>query len=275
MLSIKKILTKILNKLSSLDATLTTATGNISTIQGNVSTIQGDISTINGQISTINDTFDDYLPLAGGTITGDVAFDNCEPTITKADSNGYYKVIREDTNTSVSFGVGTSGAGGIYSGSTSAWIINKDTSGVVNVNAGVTSTTKVAGTLTVEGHNSPIGSIIEVENDTTTSIPSGTSTPLMSITLPSGVWVVRVVIRIPAMGSDRTKYVYANISGTSGASAYMYRAPCENMITEVMLTQIITAGGTYYVNVFQNSGSAKTFVAGSAAYQNVRAVRIA
>lgn len=261
MLSIKKILTKILNKLSSLDSTLTTATGNI--------------STINGQISTINDTFDDYLPLAGGTITGDVAFDNCEPTITKADSNGYYKVIREDTNTSVSFGVGTSGAGGIYSGSTSAWIINKDTSGVVNVNAGTTSTTKVAGTLTVEGHNSPIGSIIEVENDTTTSIPSGTSTPLMSITLPSGVWVVRVVIRIPAMGTDRTKYVYANISGTSGATAYMYRQPCENMITNVMLTQIITAGGTYYVNVYQNSGSAKTFATGSTASQNIRAVRIA
>lgn len=141
----------------------------------------------------------------------------------------------------------------------------------VEVNANMV----INGSLTVQGHNSPIGSIIEVENDTTTSIPSGTSTPLMSITLPDGVWVVRVLIRFPAMGSDRTKYVYANISGTSGAAAYMYRAPCENMITEVMMTQIITAGGTYYVNVYQNSGSAKTFATGSAASQNIRAVRIA
>jgi hypothetical protein len=217
----------------------------------------------------------DYLPLTGGTLTGDVNFADCEPTITSTASNGYYRVTREDTNTSAYFGIGSSSACGIYSVSTQSWIINKDTSGVVNVNAGVTSTTKVAGTLTVEGHNSPIGTIIEVENDTTTSVPSGTSTPLMSITLPSGVWVVRVLIRFPAMGTDRTKYVYANISGTSGATGYMYRQPCENMITEVMLTQIITAGGTYYVNVYQNSGSAKTFVAGSAAYQNVRAVRIA
>lgn len=131
------------------------------------------------------------------------------------------------------------------------------------------------GDLTLKGHDSPIGTIIEVKNDASTSVPSGTFTPLMSITLPDGVWVLRVLIRFPAMGSDRTKVIQANISSTSGATAYMYRQPCENLITEVMLTQIITAGGTYYTNVYQNSGSAKTFVAGSNAYQNMRAVRIA
>lgn len=131
------------------------------------------------------------------------------------------------------------------------------------------------GDLTLKGHDSPIGTIIEVKSDASTSVPSGTSTPLMSITLPDGVWVLRVLIRFPLMGTDRTKYVYANISSTSGATAYMYRQPCENMITNIMLTQIITAGGTYYTNVYQNSGSAKTFVAGSTAYQNMRAVRIA
>ena len=139
----------------------------------------------------------------------------------------------------------------------------------------INTNTVISGSLTVQGHSSPIGTIIEVENSSTTSIPSGTSTPLMSITLPDGVWVVRALIRFPAMGTNRAKYVYANISGTSGATAYMYRAPCENMITEVMMTQIITAGGTYYTNVYQNSGSDKTFVAGSTAYQNMRAVRIA
>lgn len=141
----------------------------------------------------------------------------------------------------------------------------------VEVNANMV----INGSLTVQGHSSPIGTIIEVENNTTTSIPSGTSTPLMSITLPDGVWVLRALIRFPAMGTNRTKYVYANISSTSGATAYMYRQPCENMITNIMLTQIITAGGTYYTNVYQNSGSEKTFVAGSTAYQNMRAVRIA
>lgn len=147
--------------------------------------------------------------------------------------------------------------------------VNEDDDVEVNANM------VINGSLTVQGHSSPIGTIIEVENSASTSIPSGTSTPLMSITLPDGVWVVRVLIRFPAMGTDRTKYVYANISSTSGATAYMYRQPCENLITEVMLTQIITAGGTYYTNVYQNSGSAKTFVAGSTAYQNMRAVRIA
>lgn len=141
----------------------------------------------------------------------------------------------------------------------------------VEVNANMV----INGSLTVQGHSSPIGTIIEEQTSASTSVPSGTSTPLMSITLPDGVWVVRVLIRFPAMGTDRTKVVQANISSTSGATAYMYRQPCENLITEVMLTQIITAGGTYYTNVYQNSGSAKTFVAGSNAYQNMRAVRIA
>lgn len=147
--------------------------------------------------------------------------------------------------------------------------LNEDDEVQINTN------TVISGSLTVQGHDSAIGTIIEVENSASTSVPSGTSTPLMSITLPDGVWVVRVLIRFPAMGTDRTKAVQVNISGTSGANAYMYRQPCENMITNVMLTQIITAGGTYYVNVYQNSGSAKTFVAGSTAYQNMRAVRIA
>ncbi len=244
---------------------------NIKTINNNSLLGSGNITISGGGGSG------DYLPLTGGTLTGDVNFADCEPTITSTDSEAFYRVEREDTNTSVHFGVGTSGAGGVYSDSTSAWIINKDRSGVVNVNAGVTSTTKVAGTLTVEGHNSPIGTVISAQASSSIAVPSGKSTAVCSITLPAGVWVIRAFLRIPTMGTDRTKYVEANISSTEGATGYYWRAPCENLITETILTQIgqPTETTTFYLNVTQNSGSNKTFVTGSSTTQNIRAVRIA
>ncbi len=135
---------------------------------------------------------------------------------------------------------------------------------------------EVEGDLTLEGHDSPIGTIINVQNSTTTVVPSGSRVDLMSIDLPEGVWVVRIMIRFPAMGSDRTKTVEAIITSTASSTAYMYKAPCENMITNVILPQIINSPGTtYYVKVYHNSGSDKTFAKGSTVAQHIRAVRIA
>lgn len=135
---------------------------------------------------------------------------------------------------------------------------------------------EVEGDLTLEGHDSPIGTIINVQNSTTTVVPSGSRVDLMSIDLPEGVWVVRIMIRFPAMGSDRTKTVEASITSTASSTAYMYKAPCENMITSVILPQIINSPSTtYYVKVYHNSGSDKTFAKGSTVAQHIRAVRIA
>lgn len=133
------------------------------------------------------------------------------------------------------------------------------------------------GDLIIEGHDSPIGTVISSQASSSTVVPSGTSTAVCSIELPAGTWIIRAFLRLPTMGSDRTKYVEANMSSTSGASGYYWRAPCENMITETILTQIVlpTKTTTYYVNVTQTSGSNKTFVKGGSTAQNMRAVRIA
>lgn len=147
--------------------------------------------------------------------------------------------------------------------------INDD--GKVEVN----TDTIINGSLTVNGHSSPIGDYINENASAAVSVPSGTSTPLLSITLPAGVWVIRAFVRFPSMGTDRTKYVEANISSTSGATGYFYRAPAENMITAASIAQIVssTTTTTYYLNVTHNTGSNKTFATGTA--QTLRAARIA
>lgn len=143
----------------------------------------------------------------------------------------------------------------------------------VEVNANMV----INGSLTVEGHGSPIGTVVENQNSSATVVPSGTVTTLMSITLDPGVWVIRVLVRFPAMGTDRTKYCSLHLTTATTTTAYLYRQPCENMITQIPFTQIVSPDttATYNVLVYHNSGSDRTFVVGSAIVQNIRAVRIA
>ena len=133
------------------------------------------------------------------------------------------------------------------------------------------------GDLTLRGHSSPIGTVVENQNSSETVVPSGTVTNLMSITLDPGVWVIRVLVRFPAMGTDRTKYCSLHLTTTTTTTAYLYRQPCENMITQIPFTQIVSPDttATYNVLVYHNSGSDRTFAVGSAIVQNIRAVRIA
>lgn len=141
----------------------------------------------------------------------------------------------------------------------------------------INTNTVISGSLTVQGHDSAIGTVVESQNSSETVVPSGTVTTLMSITLDPGVWVIRVLVRFPAMGTDRTKYCSLHLTTATTTTTYLYRQPCENMITQIPFTQIVSPDttATYNVLVYHNSGSDKTFVTGSAIVQNIRAVRIA
>lgn len=139
----------------------------------------------------------------------------------------------------------------------------------VQINTNLT----VSGSLTVQGHSTAIGAYQNEETDASVSVPSGTSTPLMSISVDAGTWIIRAYIRFPSMGSDRTKYVQANISSQSGATGYHLRGPAENMIVQSEIVTMVkpTSTTTYYLNAYHNTGSSKTFPAGQA----MRVVRIA
>lgn len=213
----------------------------------------------------------DYLPLTGGDLSGNLRLN--------ADSGvGRWTTTRQNDTSIMSSGVNTAGLHGLFSDKGSRWIIRASADGSnITINDGTSSTTDVAGTLTVEGHNSPIGAVVENQNSSATVVPSGTVTTLMSITLDPGVWIIRVLVRFPAMGTDRTKYCSLHLTTATTTTTYLYRQPCENMITQIPFTQIVSPDttATYNVLVYHNSGSDKTFVTGSAIVQNIRAVRIA
>lgn len=191
---------------------------------------------------------------------------------------GRWITTRQNDTSVLSSGVGTTGVHGLYSEKGSRWMIQAPADGSsVTINDGTSSHTYVAGDLTVQGHDSAIGTVVESQNSSATVVPSGTVTTLMSITLDPGVWVIRVLVRFPAMGTDRTKYCSLHLTTATTTTTYLYRQPCENMITQIPFTQIVSPDttATYNVLVYHNSGSDKTFAAGSAIVQNIRAVRIA
>lgn len=226
-------------------------------------------STDKAKVDAIETT---YLPLTGGTLTGNLSL--------SADSGvGRWVVTKQNNSTIMSSGVSTSGVHGLFSDKGSRWMIQASADGSsITINEGTSSNTYVAGSLTVMGHDSPIGTVLNIQNDTSTVIPSGTSTPLMTFQLPYGVWEINATIRFPVMGTDHSKYVYANISDISGSTSLLYRAMAENGITTANFSHILqpsSSNNTYYVNVYHNSGSDKTFATGSSVAQHIHAVRIA
>ena len=122
----------------------------------------------------------------------------------------------------------------------------------ISISDGVDTTTFTAG----------IGK--RVHSDSSVSLSSGTTMQnLGDFTLTKGLWMVSVTVRFASNATGRRAM---NISNTSGGSAYNVRwgntsAATNGAYTYLHLSSSIdvtAASATFYINAYQNSGSALT-----------------
>lgn len=105
------------------------------------------------------------------------------------------------------------------------------------------------------------------------TLTSGKSTPVASITLPKGSYIITAYIRFAANGSG---YRYANISSASASTAqYVNSAPAgtntPTVLNLALCVNVNNATSTLYLNVFQSSGGNLTC---SASGTHLRALRV-
>lgn len=186
----------------------------------------------------------------------------------KQDVDTFYRSKREDTGTEVAFGVGTGGNNhGIHSNSNDHWIIYDDENGV----------TRIPNTdIRLAGHSSSIGTVLNSYLANAKNVPNGTSssTPLCSLSIPAGIWVITVGARFP---SNTSGYRVLNLSATSGVTNWDLTAvpPATTMQMERTYIFTISSTTTYYLNVMQTSGTTLSCPASGSGYGNfIRAVRI-
>lgn len=110
-------------------------------------------------------------------------------------------------------------------------------------------------------------------NGSNTSVPSGTSTPVASVKLPKGVYVLTGFVRFNA---NENGYRYANFNTTSGASSQQVNDthPNANYVTQLNLSMCVSVAAetTMYLNAYQNSGSDLTCPSGGTF---IRVVKVA
>ena len=129
---------------------------------------------------------------------------------------------------------------------------------------GISSTSRTS-------NNEYIGEVKRAEPSAAVSVPNNTWKALCSISLEAGTWIVVCTVRAP---SNATGYRSANL-GTSGQSAInACVAAASGNVTQFDFTKVVspTVQTTYYLNVWQNSGTALSYSTGSTNY--ITAIRI-
>lgn len=203
--------------------------------------------------------------------TAGTAVDNTKLTVTNAgvfvDGGGKDRFIRVEGNGRTGEMLAGTNYFGLYDNDETQWLIYSDNNGYARM--------PLANGLVVQGHNSPIGYALSSVAAART-VSNGTHTAITSLSIPAGSWVVYCSVRFPANASGRRQ---ANLSVTSGSnSSDWVTTPVNGAVTQFAFTKLIshTVAQTFYLNVYQNSGSSMSFQAGSAAnYNCIYAVRIA
>ena len=265
MISIKKILTKILVRLNALPAQTRIFTATCSTDAGS-----------NPKVATLDDPVGFSLT-AGVRVA--VTFEKgntvATPTLrVDGTSQGTAKTIAiPSTATGHTTGSGTTYNGWgaqetiIFTYTGSYW--SHTPSGRLGylAQAGMVSLSddmeEVQDTLDVIGTT-------KSESGSAISLASSTSTAVCSISLSAGTWLVIGDCRFP---SNSTGMRRLNITDTSGSGSIDVQYPAGSGDVKVMMTEVVkpTATKTYYLNAWQNSGSSLSISAG---YATLYAIRI-
>lgn len=118
----------------------------------------------------------------------------------------------------------------------------------------------------------PAGAVLDVTDTTGQSVTSGTWKALASLTLAAGTWLVVASAQFTSNATGRRSLnvstTRASTSTSAGAATQV--SPVSGAQTVINKTYIIEIANsaTYYLNVYQNSGSALT------TYCQLRAIRI-
>ena len=197
-----------------------------------------------------------YLPLSGGTMTGNIFFNEAEGRVAMSASQN------EESRLRILGGSGiTNGAQLLLSGKS-----HSSTAGQFQLSANdATNSASLFGypngTLTWGGLDITPQKL-SYSNYTDKSATSGTRTNVGSYTITKGTWLVCIAVNFP---SNTNGYRDVCISKTSGGSqidrfTYFRCSPANGSDTHIIWTTIdhATTTTTRYVNVLQNSGSSLT-----------------
>lgn len=133
------------------------------------------------------------------------------------------------------------------------------------------------GRITTGGHNSPVGTVVDAYVGAGgVEIESGYWLRILEIILDPGVWLLNACVRFPSSTSGIRR---ANLSLTANDNTLQWvSAPMgSNQVTQGTFSKIFqpTTRTSYYLNVYQNSGSRMTMPEGGAQSVNaIRAIRI-
>lgn len=237
------------NYITSINATLPTANRTIS------------LPDATGTVALTADLAN-YLPLTGGDLSGNLRLN--------ADSGvGRWVVTRQNDASVMSSGVGTGGIHGLFSDKGSRWMIQAPADGSsVTINEGDNSHTYIAGDLTVEGHSSPIGTVVTSDDVTIDNIASGGSLKVTdcSIDVTPGVWIVNYYARFPAntTGYRGVRLGIGTTSDITRSDIFCQASNSSSVTTRLAgsITQKLTTNRTYTLKIMQGSGSTMSGIVG-------------
>ena len=192
--------------------------------------------------STVNkNQLDNYVLKEGDTMTGDLENTSASTRRTVMQGNRFYA---ENTNN-------TAQNAALYY------------NGIAATNGANTATLTPTG-LDLDGTTltSAIGT--QLRSNGTTSVPNNTWTATGSFTLAKGTWVIIAYTQFP---NNTTGVRGMNLHQTAGSSSGQTSeyADCGNAVggtfvsrLRVVVTRVVGASTTFYINAYQNSGSAQT-----------------
>lgn len=145
---------------------------------------------------------------------------------------------------------------------------------VVNNTLTVGGDTTMAGTLTVEGHSTPIGSTLSGTKDTTVTTLTTTVKTIATIALPAGTWQVKGWVRFPAGTSGyRRLWVTSSSTLTSTASNSCVQVTSSTQ-TNLMNTVVATPSGSGTTNYYLRAQSSVSLTVSASDDWSLTAVRI-
>ncbi len=110
-----------------------------------------------------------------------------------------------------------------------------------------------------------IGTQVNASNSSAVSITTGDpATPIASVTLSAGKWVLVGKIRFSANGTGIRRGNIETTSGTNAINVQIQAVNNNQNTTDIQVTKVVSvaSSATYYLNAWQNSGSTLTCAAG-------------
>lgn len=210
----------------------------------------------NNSGSNYNPSGTEFLPLTGGTLTGELTVNANTQT---NQLNGFYIAGASGNRWGVIPAV-EGGAGVMEVGRYIDFHISdtgtSDYDARLYANSGQlvsNQNTMINGSLTVENHNSAIGSQITAKLSTAKSLTANTWTNLLSVSLPPGKWLCICGVRYPSNGSGLR---VANLERTSGNSSQNASfVPSGNGMNSFSFVKSVTVSGTSSVTYYLNTMS--------------------